>query len=266
MSDHADVGVFGGSGFYRFLPEVEMFEVETPFGPPSDKIAVGDVEGRRVAFLPRHGADHTIPPHCINYRANVWAMKELGASKIIAPCAVGSLRRDITPKDFVVTDDYINATSGREQTFHNGPKILHVFLGAHRYCPDLRTRAVSALKQQEVTVHDGGTVAVVNGPRFSTPAESRMFRQAGADIISMTQYPEAYLARELGLCYANIAVITDWDCGVPDAPHTSVGEIIANFQAQNEKLRKAILTMISDLDASDCDCGCHRVPEESVMG
>ena len=198
-TQQAEVGVLGGSGFYRFLPEVAMCSVDTPFGAPSDEIAIGAVEGRQVAFLPRHGSGHTIPPHSINYRANLWALKELGVSRIIAPCAVGSLRADLTPRDFVVPDDYINLTSGRAQTYYDGPKVCHVHLGEHRYCPDLRSRAFAALRSEGLEARDGGTVAVVNGHRFSTPAESRMLQQWGADLVNMTQYPEAYVARELGL-------------------------------------------------------------------
>ena len=213
----AEIGVFGGSGFYALLDDVERVEVDTPYGPPSDAVHVGTLNGRSVAFLPRHGADHRFPPHQVPYRANVWALREVGAKRILGPCASGSLQAGVAPGDFVVCDQLVDRTSGRDHTFFDGPTINHMSF-ADPYCPELRAAALAAGQAEGITVHDGGTVVVVEGPRFSTRAESAWFASAGWSVINMTQYPEAALARELGLCYATVALITDYDVGVEGVP------------------------------------------------
>ncbi|MGH9180255.1 MAG: S-methyl-5'-thioadenosine phosphorylase, partial [Acidimicrobiales bacterium] len=202
----AEIGVFGGSGFYAFLDDVETFPVHTPYGAPSAPLLVGTVSGRRVAFLPRHGVHHELPPHRVNYRANLWAMRDLGVRRIIGPCAVGSLQSHVHPEEFVVCDQLVDRTSGRADTFFEGGVVGHVSF-ADPYCPDLRAGLVAAARGEGIVVHDGGTVVVIGGPRFSTRAESASYRSAGWDVINMTQYPEAYLARELGLCYAAVGLV-----------------------------------------------------------
>jgi len=253
----ADIGVFGGTGFYEFLTNVEEIWIETPYGAPSDKVALGEVGGKRVAFLPRHGKDHRIPPHLINYRANLWAMKELGVSRIIGPCAAGSLQPHIKPGDLVVTDQFVNRTWGRKDTFYEGPIVTHVS-PADPYCPELRKLAIEAAKQEGVTVHERGTVVVVQGPRFSTRAESQEFRSHGWEVINMTQYPEGYLARELGICYVNIALVTDYDVGSVDNPDdvpVSHEAVMIAFKQNLEKLRRVLFRLIEAIPLERrCQC------------
>jgi len=239
----ADVGVFGGSGFYSFLPDVEEVEVDTPYGKPSAPVALGDVGGKRVAFLPRHGRAHELPPAQINYRANVWAMKELGVRRIIGPNASGALKAELELGEFVVCDQFVDRTSGRVDTFYEGPETTHVS-AADPYCPDLRSVLVETARELDIPVRDRGTVVVIQGPRFSTRAESRWFHEAGWDVINMTAYPEGYLARELELCYANISMVTDHDVGVAGAAPVSHHQVIEVFERNNERLRDLLFAAI----------------------
>lgn len=209
----ADIGIFGGSGFYRFLPDAEIVTVQTPYGPPSAHVAVGELAGRRVAFLARHGLDHEFPAHRVNYRANLWAMRRLGVTRILAPCSVGSLQPHMRPGEFVVCDQLVDRTRGRGDTFFDGPALNCVSF-AHPYCPELRAVVGAAAGAEGITAHRHGTVVVIEGPRFSTWAESRWFSAMGWDVVNMTQYPECVLARELGICYAGIALVTDYDAGL----------------------------------------------------
>lgn len=264
----AQVGVFGGSGFYRFLDDVEFVDVDTPYGRPSDRIALGDVEGTRVAFLPRHGARHTLPPAAINYRANVWALRELGVTRIVAPTAAGSLQPRVRPGEFVVCDQFVDRTWGRADSYYAaGPKVAHVS-AADPYCPVLRELAVAAGRERGVTVHERGTVVVIQGPRFSTRAESRWFSAMGWEVINMTQYPEVVLARELELCYVNISLITDYDVGLegmPDVAPVSVAEVERFFASNNERVRELILGLIPRLPA-ERTCGCAAAMQGAVIG
>lgn len=252
----AEIGVFGGSGFYSLLDDVERVELDTPWGAPSDAVHVGQVDGRTVAFLPRHGADHQFPPHRINFRANVWALRELGVSRILAPCATGSLRADVAPGDFVVCDQLVDRTSGRVHTFFDGPTIHHLSF-ADPYCPQLRAIALDAGRAEGITIHDGGTVVVVEGPRFSTRAESAWFASHGWSVINMTQYPEAALARELGLCYATVALVTDYDVGVEGVAEHAVTmeEVFAVMASNNDRVRQLLFRAIAAVpDDRTCDC------------
>ena len=253
----AEIGVFGGSGFYSFLDGVTEHVVDTPYGSPSDVIAVGEVEGRRVAFLPRHGRRHQYPPHKINYRANLWAMKELGVTRVIGPCAAGSLQPDIAPGHFVVCDQIVDRTTGRADTFYDGPVTTHVSF-ADPYCPELRALAVKQARAQGITVHDGGTMVVIQGPRFSTRAESRWFQSMGWQVINMTGYPEALLARELELCYVNVSLITDYDVGLegmPGVQPVTHAEVIRVFEQNNAKLRNLLFGLLPTIPAErSCPC------------
>lgn len=253
----AEIGIFGGSGFYSLLDDVEETVVETPYGSPSARLAIGYIDGRRVAFLPRHGNRHELPPHMINYRANIWAMKKLGVTRIIGPCAAGSLQAHVKPGDFVICDQFVDRTKGRIDTFYDGPVATHVS-AADPYCRTMREVAVEAAKESGINVHDGGTVVVVQGPRFSTKAESKWFSSHGWEVINMTQYPEAYLARELEICYLNISLITDYDTGLEDFPEiepVTMDEVIAIFNANNEKVRDLIFKIVPKLPGKrDCDC------------
>jgi 5'-methylthioadenosine phosphorylase len=228
------IGVFGGSGFYEFLDDVEELRVDTPYGEPSAAIRVGDIDGRQVAFMPRHGDKHQFPPQKVNFRANVWAMREAGVRRIIAPCACGSLQPDLHPGTFVVADQFVDRTRGRGDTFYDD-RTVHVS-AADPYCPDLRGILVDEARALGIDVRDGGTVVVIQGPRFSTRAESRWFTSMGWTVVNMTQYPEAWLARELELCYATVALVTDYDVGLEGMPEVEPVSADAAFRVFAENL------------------------------
>lgn len=255
MTASARIGIFGGSGFYSFLDDIEEVKVETPYGDASGPVSIGRVEGIDVAFLPRHGPDHHLPPHMINYRANVWALKELGVERIIGPCAAGSLRRDVKPGSFVISDQLVDRTTGRKDTFYDGPTTTHVSF-ADPYCPEMREHAIKAAREENIEVHERGTVVTIQGPRFSTRAESKWFQDAGWEVINMTQYPEAYLARELEICYVNIALITDYDVGVPgESGAVSHEEVLKVFNENNAKLRGLLFSLVPRIP-SERSCIC----------
>ena len=246
----AEIGVFGGSGFYSLLENVVEAKVDTPYGPPSDNVMLAEVAGRKVAFLPRHGRNHTIPPHLINYRANVWAMHKLGVKAIVSPCAVGSLQRHIEPGSFLVTDQFVDRTNSRKDTFYDGPITSHVS-PADLYDPVLRKLAVETIQDHGITAHDGGTVVVIQGPRFSTKAESEWFTKMGWHIINMTQYPEGYLCRELGMAVVNIGLVTDYDSGlVADVEAVNAHSVLEVFKQNAENARKVVLSLIAKMPAN----------------
>jgi len=258
VKPRAEIGVFGGSGFYRFFRGAEELAVRTPFGRPSSKITVSEVGGKKVAFIPRHGAHHEFPPHKVPYRANVCAFKQLGASRIIAPNAVGSLKAEIRPGDLVFCDQFVNFTSGRKDTYYDGPETTHVGM-AQPYCPQMRDVAIKAAKESGLRFHGNGTVVVIQGPRFSTTAESRFFTKQGWDVINMTQYPEVVLAREQEICYLNISLATDYDAGLegdPSAKPVSHEEVIKVFNSKMDGLRKLIVEIVKAMpEKRSCDCG-----------
>jgi 5'-methylthioadenosine phosphorylase len=254
----AEIGIIGGSGFYDFFGKnAKKIEVKTKFGKTSDKITLGNIFGKKVAFLPRHGKNHQIPPHKIPYKANIMAFKKIGVERIIAPSAVGSLKKEIKPGDFVICDQFIDRTKKRDDTFFNGPKVAHIEM-AYPYCEDLRKIAFFRAKKLKFRVHPKGTVVVIEGPRFSTVAESISFSKMGCDLINMTQYPEVVLASELGLCYLNISLVTDYDVGIYSRSKiepVSIGQVLANFKKNNEKLKKLISEIIKNLpEKKKCDC------------
>ncbi|MCL6472802.1 MAG: S-methyl-5'-thioadenosine phosphorylase [Firmicutes bacterium] len=258
----ADIGIFGGSGFYSFIEHIEEISVDTPYGPPSSKVAIGEVSGKKVAFLPRHGRDHEYPPHMINYRANIWAMKSLGVEQIIGPCASGSLQPEIRPGTFVFCDQFVDRTSGRKDTFYDGPVTTHVS-AADPYCAAMREVAYKTAKELDIPAVNGGTVVVIQGPRFSTRSESKWFSSMGWEVINMTQYPEAYLARELEMCYLNVSLITDYDVGlegVPEIAPVSHEEVVKVFMQNNEKLKDFLLALIPKIPEVR-DCSCYRALE-----
>lgn len=261
MDYKADIGVFGGSGFYSFLNKFEEVDLDTPYGKPSDKIAITEFEGKKVAFLPRHGKKHQYPPHTIPYRANIYAMKQLGVKKILAPTASGSLQPHIKPGDFVICDQFVDRTWGRKDTFFDGPEVKHVS-PAHPYCPELREIAINVGKLMGITIHDKGTVVVIQGPRFSTVSESRWFNRMGWEVVNMTQYPECYLAREMGICYVNISLITDFDAGLEgreDIPPVTEEEVFRVFSENNEKVKKMLFEIIKNINLDKCGCKCSNV-------
>jgi 5'-methylthioadenosine phosphorylase len=251
----ARIGVFGGSGFYSFLDNVREIEVDTPYGPPSAPITVGHVDDVAVAFLPRHGVKHQFPPHKINFLANVWAFKDLGVERIIGPCAAGSLRQEVRPGEFVICDQLVDRTTGRRDTFYDGPETTHISY-ADPYCPELRNLALEAARDAGIVAHERGTVVTIQGPRFSTRAESRWFQQMGWEVINMTQYPEAYLARELEMCYANISLITDYDVGVEGSEEVVSHEAVVEvFNTNIGRLRQLLFAMIPSIpEPRTCPC------------
>lgn len=253
----AEIGIFGGSGFYSLAEGVEAVNVQTPYGPPSGPVSVGEMGGRRVAFIARHGAQHEIPAHAINFRANLWAFRELGVTRVIGPCAAGSLQPHVEPGHVVVCDQVVDRTSGRVQTFYDGPQTVHISW-AEPFCPELRPLATAAARGAGLTVHDRGTIVVIQGPRFSTKAESAWYRAAGWDVINMTLYPEAYLARELEMCYVNLSLATDYDSALRDEPGiepVTMDEVFRVFAANLATLRDALHTLVADIPAGrDCVC------------
>jgi len=265
--DRADIGVFGGSGFYSLLHgAVEQVTVQTPYGPPSDTIAIGHLGDIRVAFLPRHGAGHRIPPHAINYRANLWAMAQLGVTRVIAPTAAGSLQPTVKPGDFVVCDQFVDRTYARAQTFYDGPRVVHIST-ADPYCPELRALSIVVGRELGVTIHQRGTVVVIQGPRFATRSESRWFSNQGWEVINMTQYPEVALARELQMCYVNISLITDYDAGLEGEAGiepVSVDQVVRVLNDNNERVRQLIERLLPRLSGART-CTCARALQDAVI-
>jgi 5'-methylthioadenosine phosphorylase len=255
----AEIGVIGGSGFYTFLDDPVEVDVDTPYGPPSDPVSVGLVSSpdgrtaRHVAFLPRHGRDHRFAPHRVNYRANLWALRSLGVRQVLAPSAVGSLRPDLGPGTFVVPDQLIDTTSGRERTLYDDkPPVVHVSL-ADPYCPRGRAAVVNAGDG----LVDGGTLVVINGPRFSTRAESHMYAGFGGSVIGMTGMPEAAIARDLALCYTCVAAVTDLDAGVEAGEGVTHADVLAVFAANVDRLRTLMVAAILALPTDD-ECICRH--------
>ena len=266
MPAAAEIGVFGGSGFYEWFAEAETVTLDTPYGPTSAPVSVADVGGRRVAFVPRHGPKHTIPAPFVNYRANVWAMHELGVRRIIGPSAVGSLQPDLHPGDLVICDQFIDRTTGRSDTYYHGPQVVHIS-AADPYCPELRPLAGRVAAEQKLRFRPTGTVVVVQGPRFSTRAESRWYGRMGWDIVGMTQYPEVILARELEMCYLNLSLVTDYDAGVEGAPEVAAvqaQDVMRVLAANIARVRDLLATLIPMIPSTP-SCDCQRSLQEARM-
>jgi len=245
----AEIGVIGGSGFYEFLAGTGESVVDTPYGRPSDPIVTGEVAGRNVAFVPRHGRDHQFPPHRIPYRANLWALRSLGVRQVLAPCAVGGLRPEVAPGDIVVPDQLVDRTLGRIQTFVEAGAVHVPF--ADPYCD----RLSAAVASVDETVRTGGTMVVIEGPRFSTRAESQHYAAQGWSLINMTGHPEAILAREMRQCYAAIALVTDLDAGVEAGAGVDQEEVFATFADNLGRLRGLLADTIAALpDPDGCTC------------
>lgn len=258
----ADIGVIGGSGFYEFLSDAEPVSMTTPFGDPSDDLFIGNVEGRAVAFVARHGQGHRFPPHRVNYRANLWALRSVGVRQVLAPCAVGSLRPEHGPGAIVVPDQVVDRTWGRDHTVYDsvGP-VVHVGF-ADPYCPHGREAVIQAGRSARASVIDSGTLVVINGPRFSSRAESLWHQQAGWTVVGMTGMPEAAIARELAMCFTTIALVTDHDAGVDGAEAVTHDEVLKVFarslDALKAVLRSAIGAMPVTEDDASATCPCRR--------
>ncbi len=255
--------MIGGSGLYEFLSDPVQVDVVTPFGDPSDPVSVGEVGGRPLAFLPRHGRGHRIPPHRLNVRANLWALRSLGVRQVLAPCAVGALRPDLSPGTVVVPDQVIDRTWGRPHTIYDEVgTVVHVPF-ADPFCPRGRASVLEAATACGVAAVDGGTTVVVNGPRFSSRAESRWHAAAGGDLVGMTTMPEASIARELALCYTSIAVVTDHDAGVEGGSAVTYAEVIETFGRSLASVTQILREAVPELPAAEADdtatCSCRRV-------
>jgi 5'-methylthioadenosine phosphorylase len=243
----ASIAVVGGSGFYEFLDGAEEVKIDTPFGPPSDPIAVGEVAGKRIAFLPRHGRDHRFPPHKIPYRANMWALRSLGVRRVLAPTAVGSLTPSYGPGTLVIPDQLVDRTRNRVQTYFD-EGACHVPF-ADPYCPSLRPVAIETAREHGWIPAGSGTLVVIEGPRFSTRAESLWFAAQGWTLVGMTGHPEAVLARELALCYVPLALVTDTDAGVEEGEGVTQAEVFEVFAANIKRLRDLVARIIAVLPA-----------------
>ena len=251
---HAEIGIIGGTGLYdpKLLKNVKEVTIETPYGPPSDAITIGEMEGKQLAFLPRHGKNHTIRPTDVNSRANIFALKNLGVDCIIASSTVGSLREEYKPGDIVFVDQFIDRTTRREQSFYTKDKVCHISV-ADPMCPEMRRTLIAVAKKNRISHHETGTYVCIEGPRFSTKAESRMYRGWDADVVGMTLVPECVLAREAEVCYASIAMVTDYDVW-KDHP-VCVDDIVKTMRANIESVRQIISeTVVQPCKERSCDC------------
>lgn len=262
------VGIIGGSGLYSMegLTNVEEMTLTTPFGPPSNTVVVGDIEGVPAAFLPRHGKGHRLSPSELPARANVWAMKSLGVTHLLSVSAVGSLRENLAPRDVVVPDQILDRTKGiRPATFFGDGLVVHISF-ANPYCPELCTIIHDVAAELDVaTIHRGGTMIVMEGPQFSTKAESNFYRQIGGDIIGMTALPEAKLAREAEICYCTLAMITDYDCWHQSKKAVTVDMVVKNLQANAEASKNIVKAAVPRIAGADRDCDCPRALENAII-
>lgn len=260
-----EIAIIGGTGLYdsNLFKEEQVINPHTPYGFTSDSIIIGKYENKNIAFLPRHGKGHKIPPHMINYRANIWALKELGVKRIIAPSAVGSLNYDLKPGDVILPDQFIDFTKNRSYTFFDGPKVCHISM-ADPFCNDLRDIAITGISELGINFHKKGTYVCVQGPRFSTRAESKMFRDVlQADIIGMTLLPECILARESEICYLSVSTITDYDVWA-DEP-VSTKEIIETLHKNVIITKKIIAKLIPMITTDRNNCACKNALENAIL-
>jgi len=261
VEQNAEIGIFGGTGIYDsgLLKEAREIVIDTPYGKTSDSITIGTFKERKIAFMPRHGRKHTIPPHMINYRANIWAFKELGIKRIIAPSAVGSLKEDILPSHFALPSQFLDFTKSRKGSFSEEGGVIHISV-ADPFCPELQTVLLKVANNQKITIHKDCTYVCIEGPRFSTKAESRFFRSTGADIIGMTLVPECQLAREAQMCYASISTVTDYDVWA-EKPVTAK-EVIETLSKNAEKVKKVLVELIEEIPKTR-GCFCEKALSEA---
>ncbi len=267
MNTH--IGIIGGSGIYQIdgLDGAGWHSVDSPWGTPSDQILTGHLDGVKMSFLPRHGRGHLHAPSDVPYRANIDALKRLGVTDVISVSACGSFREDMAPGDFVIVDQFIDRTFARSKSFFGSGCVAHVGF-AHPTCPRLSAACAQSARAAGVTVHDGGTYLAMEGPQFSTLAESRLYRdQWGADVIGMTNMPEAKLAREAELCYASVAMVTDYDCWHPDHDEVDVAQVIATLTGNGDKAKRMVAGLPGLLGAERAPCphGCDRALDMAIM-
>ncbi len=260
--DSASVGVIGGSGFYELLDNAQEVRLETPFGDPSDSYFLGEIDGVRVAFLPRHARGHRIPPGEVNYRANIWGMKALGVRHILSASAVGSLREGLEPLDIVVPDQLFDRTRARPSTFFGEGVVVHVGF-ADPFCPYVSERIIAAGRETGVTIHEGGTYVCIEGPQFSTRAESRVYRGLGFDVVGMTNLQEAKLAREAELCYATMALVTDYDVWYEGEEDVTLEQVLANVRRNVQTAQAIVRRVVATLDG-ERDCACRHAVEHAI--
>ena len=261
MEQKAEIGIFGGTGIYDsgLLEDAKEITLDTPYGKTSDSITVGTFQGRNIAFLPRHGKKHSIPPHMINFRANIWAFKELGVKRIIAPSAVGSLKEEIKPSHFALPSQFLDFTKSREGSFSKDGKVIHISV-ANPFCPELQNVVVKTATEQNVTIHKDCTYVCIEGPRFSTKAESKFFRSAGADIIGMTLVPECQLAREAQMCYVSVSTVTDYDVWAEKS--VTAKEVFETISKNVEKIKKMLIKLIDEIPQQR-RCSCDKALAEA---
>ncbi|MBA0908944.1 MAG: S-methyl-5'-thioadenosine phosphorylase [Nitrosarchaeum sp.] len=261
MDKDVEIGIFGGTGIYDsgILENPQEITIDTPFGKPSDTITVGIFKGRKIAFLPRHGKKHAIPPHLINYKANIWAFKELGITRIIAPSAVGSLKEEIEPGHFALPTQFLDFTKSRSGSFSENGRVIHISV-AEPFCPELQSTIIKITKEQNIKIHKDCTYVCIEGPRFSTKAESKFYRSTGADIIGMTLVPECQLAREAQMCYASISTVTDYDVWA-EKPVTAK-EVMETLSKNVDKIKKILTDLISQIPKTR-NCSCSKALEDA---
>lgn len=260
-------GIIGGSGLYDIqgIEVIDSLAIDTPYGKPSDELLLARIDGHEVVFLPRHGRAHSSPPHKINYRANIYAMKLAGVKRIISISAVGSLREEIEPGHFVLVDQFVDRTHSREGTFFDGPIVAHVSM-ADPVCSSLRSSLLNACTGAGITTHEHGSYLVMQGPQFSTRAESKLYRSWGMDVIGMTNMPEAKLAREAEICYATVAMSTDYDCWHEEEEDVSVQSILDVMRGNGIKAQAMLQNYFSNLSTDEgCDCGCPTALEHGIF-
>jgi 5'-methylthioadenosine phosphorylase len=261
------LAIIGGTGFYKFLDGARQVECDTPYGSPSAPITLGEIDGHAVAFLPRHGNNHDFLPSEVPYRANLWALKELGARQFVAFNTVGSLQPAYRKGDFVLVDQFVDRTSGRQDTYFTGDTGAHISSAAP-YCPRVRALAYTALEGADATVHPSGTVVVIQGPRFSTAAESRWFSSEGWHLVNMTQYPEVVLARELEVCYANLSYVTDYDVAAAEVVGAEKSDAVSHhgvlraFNAESDRVLEIVRRIVKAVP-DDPSCSCRTALGEA---
>jgi len=261
MEQKAEIGIFGGTGMYdsSLLEDAKEINLDTPYGKTSDSITVGVFKGRKIAFMPRHGKKHSIPPHMINFRANIWAFKELGVKRIVAPSAVGSLKEEIKPGHFALPSQFLDFTKSREGSFSKDGKVIHISV-ANPFCPELQNVVVKIATEQNVIIHKDCTYVCIEGPRFSTKAESKFFRSAGADIIGMTLVPECQLAREAQMCYVSVSTVTDYDVWAEKS--VTAKEVFETISKNVEKIKKMLIKLIDEIPQQR-RCSCDKALAEA---
>jgi len=259
--EKAEIGIFGGTGIYDsgMLQNSKEITIDTPYGQTSDSITIGEFNGKKIAFMPRHGKKHTIPPHMINYRANIWAFKELGVKRIVAPSAVGSLKENFQPGNFALPTQFLDFTKSRETSFSENGRVIHIS-AAEPFCPELQKAIIDSAENQDVTLHENCTYVCIEGPRFSTKAESKFFKSTGADIIGMTLVPECQLAREAQICYVSVSTITDYDVWA-EKPVTAK-EVLETLSKNVEKTKKLLRVLIDKIPETK-SCNCEKALSEA---